>query len=155
MNIFSCVLHISNYKKQFSTCCPYLTKTIISQCRTYNVPNLCIYLPIFSVFNTICYSFMVHSFHRAALILLPVSQNCYRYLKNAVQYFLYNLISFIYSIFFFITTRTFVRFIFHSKFIEPTINTHAISSCSINCNCDGINMFSSSEFSHIRDFSNF
>ena len=30
---------------------------------------------------------MVHSFHRAALILLPVSQNCYRYLKNAVQYF--------------------------------------------------------------------
>ena len=98
---------------------------------------------------------MVHSFHRAALILLPVSQNCYRYLKNAVQYFLYNLILFIYSIFFFITTRTFVRFIFHSKFIEPTINTHAISSCSINCNCDGINMFSSSEFSHIRDFSNF
>ena len=72
LNIFSCVLHISNYKKQFSTCCPYLTKTIISQCRTYNVPNLCIYLPIFSVFNTICYSFMVHSFHRAASILLPV-----------------------------------------------------------------------------------
>ena len=52
-----------------------------------SVKNLCIYLPIFSVFNTICYSFMVHSFHRAALILLPVSQNCYRYLKNAVQYF--------------------------------------------------------------------
>ena len=87
LNIFSCVLHISDYKKQFSTCCPYLTKTIISQCRTYNVPNLCIYIPIFSAFNTICYSFMVHSFHRAALILLPVSQNCYRYLKNAVQYF--------------------------------------------------------------------
>ena len=80
-------MYILNYKKQFSTCCPYLTKTIISQCRTYNVPNLCIYIRIFSVFNTICYSFMVHSFHRAALILLPVSQNCYRYLKNAVQYF--------------------------------------------------------------------
>ena len=87
-------------------------------------------------------------FSQSSINFVTGSNNCYRYLKNAVQYFLYNLISFIYSIFFFITTRTFVRFIFHSKFIEPTINTHAISSCSINCNCDGINMFSSSENFH-------
>ena len=33
--------------------------------RTYNVPNLSIYIPIYSVFIIICYSFMVHSFHKA------------------------------------------------------------------------------------------
>ena len=38
---------------------------------------------------------------------------------------------------------------FHSKFIEPSINTHIVK------HCDGINMFSSSEFLHIRDFSIF
>ena len=113
MNTFSCVLHISNYKKQFSTFCPYLTKTIISQCRTYNVPNLCIYLPIFSVFNTICYSFMVHSFHRAASILLPVLTIVTGILKMLSNIFCRDLY------------------------------------------CDGINMFSSGEFSHIRDFSIF
>ena len=47
-------------------------------------------------------------------------------------------------ILFFITTRTFVKFIFHSKFIEPSINTHIVK------HCDGINMFSSSEF-HIYE----
>ena len=31
----------------------------------YNVPNLSIYIPIYSVFIIICYSFMVHSFHKA------------------------------------------------------------------------------------------
>ena len=117
LNIFSCVLHISNYKKQFSTCCPYLTKTIISQCRTYNVPNLCIYLPIFSVFNTICYSFMVHAFHRAASILLPVSQNCYRYLKNAVQY----IFAEIYIV---IVLIRFHRVDFHTHNIFPCFDLH-------------------------------
>ena len=60
-----------------------------------------------------------------------------------------NIILFIYLILFFITIRTFVKFIFHSKFIEPSINTHIVK------HCDGINMFSSSEFSHIRDSSIF
>ena len=32
-----------------------------------------------------------------------------------------------------------MKFIFHSKFIEPSINTY-------RKHCDGINMFSSSEF---------
>ena len=60
-----------------------------------------------------------------------------------------NIILFIYLILFFITTRTFVKFIFHSKFIEPSINTHIVK------HCDGINMFSSSEFSHTQHFSIF
>ena len=42
-----------------------------------------------------------------------------------------------------------MRFIFHSKFIVPSINTHIVK------HCDGINMFSSSEFSHTQHFSIF
>jgi len=57
-----------------------------------------------------------------------------------------NIILFKFSYFFFITTRTFVRFIFHSKFIEPSINTHIVK------HCDGINMFSSSDFLQIQHF---
>jgi hypothetical protein len=57
-----------------------------------------------------------------------------------------NIILFIYLILFFITTRTFVKFIFHSKFIEPSINTHIVK------HCDGINMFSSSDFLQIQHF---
>jgi hypothetical protein len=52
------------------------------------------------------------------------------------------IILFNFPISFFVATRTFVRFIFHSKFIEPSINTHIVK------HCDGINMFSSSENFH-------
>ena len=31
----------------------------------YNIPNLFIYIPIYSSFNIICHSLMVHSFHKA------------------------------------------------------------------------------------------
>ena len=77
--------------------------------------------------------------------------------QNLLRFFylllvpLYNLrywhgyiILFNFPISFFVAARTFVRYIFHSKFIVPSINTHIVK------HCDGINMFSSSEF-HIYE----
>ena len=44
---------------------------------TRDVPNLSIYIPIYSVFIIICYSFMIHSFHKALIMdtLLDKSRN--------------------------------------------------------------------------------